>query len=154
MFKSYNTLFALLLLSIPVAGCEGTKKVVEKTGVEIGDTTASFFIGLGKGFQVRRELETEMSIAAQFHGLNVTAAYPTENGITIYMTSENRFLHTVVVKALDEEEKEIGRATYIPIFKKDDAKYLDFCFPEQMQTTSVRKYLVDVIVPAQNSEQN
>lgn len=152
MFKSYNTLLALMLLSIPVAGCEGTKKVVEKTGVEIGDTTASFFIGLGKGFQVKRELETEMSIAAQYHGLDVTTAYPTESGITIYMTSENKFPNTVVVKALDEDEKEIGRATCTPNFKQDDANYLDLSFPEQMQITEVREYLVDVIVPVPNSK--
>ncbi|KUJ61529.1 hypothetical protein AR687_12680 [Flavobacteriaceae bacterium CRH] len=51
--------------------------------------------------------------------------------VTIYLIAKKDFKGKILLKAFDEDKKEIGRSSLEVSIEKDDAKYVDFVFDER-----------------------
>ena len=72
-----------------------------------------------------------------------TSGHADGNGtVTVYLTSEEPVKVTLVAKAMNERNQEVGRTTAELILAKDDGKEIDFKFDSIMDVTVVRKYLI------------
>ena len=67
-----------------------------------------------------------------------------ENGITVYFLAAGPFKGKLVAKATNKEGQEIGRSVVDVEFSADDAKYVSFPFPEEMDAQLVQEYRVDI----------
>jgi hypothetical protein len=138
----------LLLLTVLAAGC-GQKNgdFVSKTGEAVGEKLTDFTKGVGKGIDQRMLVEVVLSPEVNALGLSNTIAKSlglaeSKPGISIYFIAARPVSATLVVRALNAEGAEVGRAKTKVDLGKDDAAYVSFEFDRQMDMATVHRYSV------------
>jgi hypothetical protein len=141
-------IFSFVLLIVLTAGCgrEGSG-FVSKTGEAVGEKLTDFTKGVGKGIDQRMMVAVVLSSDVQAMGLTHTIAKSlglgeSKPGISIYFIASRPVSTMLVVRALNAEGAEIGRAKAKIELGKDDASYVSFEFDRQMDTATVQKYSV------------
>ncbi|MGO8689400.1 MAG: hypothetical protein ACLQLG_07175 [Thermoguttaceae bacterium] len=137
---------ASLLLVVVACGCARRDESVAKTaGNKVGETITDFASGVGKGVDKQRMVRITLSEAVCKQRLSKTIAKSgKENGITVYFLAAGPFKGKLVAKATNKEGQEIGRSVVDVEFSADDAKYVSFPFPEEMDAQLVQEYRVDI----------
>ncbi len=137
---------AALLLVLLVCGCGRREESVAKTaGSKVGETITDFASGVGKGVDKQRMVRVTLSEAVCKQGLSKTISKSGNgNGITVYFLAASPFKGKLVAKATNKEGQEIGRSVVDVEFSADDAKYVSFPFPEEMDAQLVQEYAVDI----------
>lgn len=145
---------AAMLVSFTVfaTGCESIEgEKVSKIGTQIGETVSNFISGLGKGIKKETKADVVVEIAQDVlnQGLSKTNAKVEGKAnevknLSVYFISNNNFQGELLAKALDEDGAEIGRAAVSVQFVKDDAKYIVFGFPKEMELPLVKKYSIEL----------
>jgi hypothetical protein len=138
----------LVLLIVLAAGC-GKKGggFFGKTGEAVGEKLTDFTKGVGKGIDQRMLVEVSHGPEVQALGLSKTIAKSlglgeSKPGISIYFIAARPVSTTLVVRALNSEGAEIGRAKTKVGLGKDEAAYVNFEFDHQMDTATVHQYSV------------
>jgi len=130
-----------------LSGCSDGDSVSKNTASTITGTAVDFATGLGKGVDEKMLVAVESEPALESAGLKATLGKSRDgvsNRSTIYVVATNAYKGAIVAKALDANGNEIGRAQTDIDLKQDDASYVDLQFPEQMDSSLVRKYRVTV----------
>lgn len=142
-------LFSFTLFATGCENMEGEK--ISKIGTQIGETVSNFISGLGKG--IKKEIKTDVVVELAQDVLNqgLTKTNAKVEGkakdvktLSVYFISGNSFQGELLAKALDENGAEIGRAAVSVQFAKDDAKYIVFSFPKEMELPLVNKYSIEL----------
>ncbi|MDR1462989.1 MAG: hypothetical protein LBI68_07635 [Azoarcus sp.] len=129
-----------------LAGC-GDDSVSKKTGSSISGAVVDFASGLGQGVDEKMLVVVEADSTLVDKGLTATLGKDrgtVDNQSTVYIVSEKPFKGVLSARALDKDDNEIGRAQTDIDLKEDDAAYVDFQFPGQMDSKLVRKYRISV----------
>ena len=144
----------LLVCSVPnIIGCGGAADHDASTmGQAIGENVTDFAKGVGKGIDNKLQISTEISPALQQQGVTMTvgkqgpvpAANDGTKSISVYCLSQKALEGVLVVKAYNAEDQEIGRAKSSIKFADDDAQYVTFSFPPEMDRQLVVKYKFDI----------
>ncbi len=129
---------------IAEAAYDGSREVAEFAGRSVSGTATGLVEGIGNGVTETEKLRIEASPIAEFLGLDSTIAHPINQGITFYLVAETPIQASLVVKAVDLYDKEIGRVKTSIDMGQGDGTYIDAHFPEQMQMNEVKKFIVDV----------
>ena len=137
---------AALLLLLLVCGCgRRDESMAKMAGGKVGETITDFASGVGKGVDKQRLVNVKLSDAVCKQGLSKTISKSgKENGITVYFLAASPFKGKLVAKATNKEGQEIGRSVVDVEFSADDAKYVSFPFPEEMDAQLVQEYVVDI----------
>ena len=137
---------ASLLLVVVACGCGRRDESMAKTaGDKVGETITDFASGVGKGVDKQRMVRIKFSEAVCKQRLSKTISKSgKENGITVYFLAASPFKGKLVAKATNKEGQEIGRSVVDVEFSADDAKYVSFPFPEEMDAQLVQEYRVDI----------
>ena len=101
--------------------------------------------GVGSGVDEGVLVDLVFTEAASKTGLASTTAKRSGKKINVYVTSKAPFTGSLITKAYNKEGGEIGRSVIPVTFIADDAKYVQFVFPNEMDTQLVTKYQVDVV---------
>lgn len=142
-------IFLVALLSTLI-GCGKGESVPKQAGEALGKTVTEFGKGVGAGVDEASELKVELSEALKKLGVSHTVAKSISGkgkGISVYLLSHHAQTLTLTAKALNADQKEIGRASTDVIFAKDDAQYVNFTFAEEMDSLKVQIYTLDVKAP-------
>ncbi|MDR0965319.1 MAG: hypothetical protein LBM75_02225 [Myxococcales bacterium] len=148
-------LLGIFILSLTACSGDSTAALSEKMGAAAAGNAVGAIMGAGKGVAtsidkaMQLQLESHASLAA--NGLTITYGKNREPGLnkaSVYLTVSKAFNGTIQAKALDENGNEIGRAQKEISMEADSASYLDFKFPDQMDSAMVRKINVSVRAPA------
>lgn len=67
-----------------------------------------------------------------------------QKAISVYFVASKSLSTTLVAKAYNAEEQEIGRASSDVQFSADDAQYISFTFPPEMDRQTVVVYRIDM----------
>lgn len=142
----------ILAIIILLTGCvendkggKSTESVAKRTGDKVGKLITDFASGVGKGIDDQLMVNIEISQDIINKGITVTTSKQDKmKGITIYMISETEFKSTLIAKALNKEGHEIGRSTVDVEFTDNDAKYVTFTFPDEMDSQLVEKYVINI----------
>lgn len=137
-----------VLVSVLVAGC-GNKdeSFSQRTGSAVAGAATDFLSGVGEGIDKRMAMELDIDPALADRGLEVTLGKDRglgSNVASVYVIADRPFEGKLMARALDAEDKEIGRATVDVALEADDAKYINFGFNQEMDSGLVRRYVVSV----------
>jgi hypothetical protein len=58
--------------------------------------------------------------------------------------SKNKFKTNLLSKALDKDDQEIGRANVEVEFAENDAKYINFIFPKELDMQLVKRFKISI----------
>jgi hypothetical protein len=138
------------LLIVALCVCTGCDKksdtsLAGKAGEKVGKTVTDFASGVGKGIDTQMTVNVELAPGLTEAGVTRTLAKsePLSKSISVYFVSSKPFTGRLLAKALNAEGQEIGRAFEDLSLGQDDAKYVAFKFPEEMDTRLVSKYIID-----------
>lgn len=148
-----------VLLAVTLAGCS-SENDAGSIGQSVGRNVTEFAQGVGSGVDAQMEVEIELSEALIDSGISATVAKqeaPLDNPqkpITIYLISSKPITATLVAKAYNDQQQEIGRASIDVEFQADDAQYIKFAFPPEMDRQTVSVYHIDMRPIEQDAEQS
>ena len=145
MNKSITT---LSLLAALLMGC-GKKgdSLADKAGESIGRQVTDFTKGVGRGIDQQMTVEVSLRPEVQALGLTNTIAKSlgldlSKKGISVYFIASQTVSTTLVVRALNTDGLEIGRAKKQVTMQRDDASYVTFEFESDMDSAMVRRYAI------------
>ncbi|MFM8727926.1 MAG: hypothetical protein ACKON9_22695 [Planctomycetaceae bacterium] len=140
---------SLLLLSLILPGCSGEGNARPGSiGQTIGQNVTEFAQGVGTGVDKQLQVDIELSPDLTKAGLSHTIAKQKtsiddpQKAISIYLLSANAIKCTLIAKAYNADDQEIGRATSEVEFAEDDAQYIAFTFPAEMDRQTVKVYKI------------
>ena len=152
--------FCCLVVSISLLGCSGNSQPdAEAMGKAIGQNVTEFAQGVGSGvdtqLQVTIELSPELTKAGLSHTIakQKTSLEDTQKAISVYFLSAQALSCTLTAKAYNADNQEIGRATSDVQFAQDDAQYIAFTFPPDMDRQTVKVYKITAKFPEAESSQ-
>lgn len=139
-----------LIIAFAGIGCSGSGDAdAGKLGQSLGQNVTEFAKGVGSGVDSQLQIKIELSEALTSAGVTATVAKQQtplnapEKSIVVYFISTNAVKGTFVAKAYNSDEQEIGRAAKEAEFKVDDAQYVGFEFPPEMDRQTVSVYRID-----------
>jgi hypothetical protein len=137
------TMMAALLI-----GC-GKKEdsIGKQAGEAIGQQLTDFTKGVGKGIDQQMMVQVALSPEVLALGLTNTIAKSLGldmdvKGISVYFIASKSVSNTLVARAISAEGLEVGRARQPVVMQKDDAAYVTFKFPSEMDSAMVKRYAV------------
>ena len=138
-----------LAVCVVLSGCSGENKPdIGGAGKLIGQNVTEFAQGVGTGVDQQMQVVVELSDELAEAGLSHTIAKrkvsldEPEKTISIYLISAKSLSCTLIARAFDAEDQEIGRAACDVKFSDDDAQYVSFGFPPEMDRETVRIYRI------------
>ena len=153
--------FCCVVASISLLGCSGNSKSdAAAVGKALGQNLTEFAQGVGSGVDTQLQVAIELSPELTKAGLSHTIAKQkgslddTQKAISIYMLSTQALNCTLTARAFNAEKEEIGRATSDVEFVKDDAQYIAFTFPPDMDRQTVKVYKITAKFPAAEASQS
>ena len=139
----------LLAMALVATGCGGKEAGgVKGAGQKVGETILDFGSGIGKGIDKRMEVVVDLAADVKALGLSTTVAKsmtiePSKpKGISVYFVASKPVKAKLMAKALNAAGEEIGRTVVDVDMAADDAKYLNFSFPPEMDSQLVEKYQI------------
>lgn len=135
-------------------GCGDSKETMAtKLGKMVGRTTRDFGKGVGKELLPLQSVDVipsdsflEAKLSVNPGEFKTTPSISSENNqgdiLTVYVLSAAECKGHLDLRAYNEEDKEIGRSKHNIEFTSDDAQYLDFTFPKQMQRSRVKSFKI------------
>ena len=142
----------ILLLVISVSlftGCgkEGDK-LADKAGQTVGQHLTEFTKGVGKG--IDQEMLVDVTIKPEVYALGLTNTFAKslgldehKKGFSVYFVASQNVSNTLIARAFNAEGLEIGRSKKDVVMQKDDAAYVVFIFPSEMDSQMVHRYTID-----------
>ena len=138
-----------LALTLLLTGCSEDQDA-GSLGKSVGENVTEFAQGVGTGVDVGLKVNFELSEALKEAGVTATVAKQEtplnspNKTITIYIIADKAMDATLVAKAYNADEQEIGRAHTDVVFVADDARYIGFEFPAEMDRQMVKIYRIDL----------
>jgi hypothetical protein len=133
------------LLLLLLVGCgKNTDSLANKAGETIGQQITDFTKGVGKGIDQKMMVQAVLLAQVQQLGLTNTIAKSTglgeTNGFSIYLISSQNVSNLLTARALNADGVEVGRSRKLVVLQKDEAGYVTFEFPNEMDGAVVKKY--------------
>jgi hypothetical protein len=140
-----QTVFLVFILLV-IVGCgkKGEESLAKQAGGKVGETVTDFVSGVGKGVDKQLIVKVDISKNLAGRGLSKTVSKAIPHGFSVYLVAAKPLKSKLVAKAFDKEGNEIGRCAVDVDFAADDAKYVPFAFPNDMDTQLVEKFMLDM----------
>ena len=135
--RALKSLGAIALL-LAVAGC------CQTAGRGVGGGVTNFTQGVGQGVDEGVLVTLKVADEAARQGIASNTAKQSGKKVQAYLTSKNAYNGQLIVRALNKEGLEIGRSVQPVTMAVNDAKYIAFQFPQEMDTQLVTEYRLDV----------
>lgn len=153
---AFHRIIIVAFILSGIVGCNGdAQNKLSNVGETVGEGVTEFAMGIGKGVDNRLEVSIELSPALIQSGISTTvakqtqlqapSANPSPKEMTVYFLASTALDGTLVAKAYSTGAREIGRAKAQVSFDVDDAQYVSFSFPPEMDQQGVEKYVIDFV---------
>ena len=125
------------------------KSVSERAGQALGDGVTDFLSGVGSGIDQQMLVQAEADAALAPAGLEMTVAKArglgdVEKGVTVYLIAAKAFEGRLRARALNAQAQEVGRAHAEVALQERDAAYVEFIFPQAMDSQLVQRYRIEL----------
>jgi len=135
------------LVAALLLGCDKKDdSIAMKAGEKLGQQVTDFTMGVGKGIDQKMMVRVSLSPQVLALGLTNTIAKSLgiggTNGISVYFIASQNVSNTLVARALNAEDVEVGRARKLVVLQKDDATYVTFQFEDLMDVQIVKRYAI------------
>ncbi len=110
------------------------KSAIESATKGVGELVKGANSGITESLNVS-SVVSEPTFEANFEDCKAEKKYSSdtdkEKKVNIYLIAKKDFKGKLMMKAFNEDKKEIGRSSIEVTIKKDEAKYVDFSFDER-----------------------
>ena len=147
---------------IVIAGCaDSSKGGAGSIGKKLGENVTEFAQGVGSGIDQQMQIKVELASDVVEAGLSSTVASQKiqaekpAKGISVYFIASKAIKGTLLARAFNSGDQEVGRAASEVSLGQDDAEYIVFDFPAEMdrQTVTVYKISLKAVSPAPESSE-
>lgn len=144
--KKYIVVFVCTIFA--VVGCgKSDKSLSTIAGERVGEEVTKIVTGIDSGVDKQLSVDVTLSARVTDSGLSKTVAkssgLSTEKGFNVYFISKKKISGILTAKAFNKDNQEIGRTKTEVSFNSDDAKYINFVFDNELDTTAVKNYEID-----------
>jgi hypothetical protein len=135
------------LLAVHLMGCDKKEEsLAMRAGEKFGQQVTDFSKGVGKGIDQKMMVQVALSPQVLALGLTNTIAKSLgiggTNGISVYFIASQNVSNSLVVRALNGEDVEVGRTRKLVVLQKDDATYITFNFEDLMDMQMVKRFTI------------
>lgn len=145
--KRLFSAFGIAAMLAAVSACGDDRSLSQRGGAALGSAATDFAEGLGAGVDRSMKADVAGDESLTAHGLSLTVSKGGplgSNQMSVYVTSGKAFKGRLIAKAIDRENREIGRAVLDIELAENDAKYANFNFNDEMDSQLVKRYVVAV----------
>jgi hypothetical protein len=144
--------YLLMATIFVLASCGRVKEKTKETIKDIGETAGSAVSELGKGVKEGVEDSFEFNIETsdklKNNGIELgkvifNEAISNESTVSVYTIFNQAYSDTLIAKAFDKNNKEIGRSKVLFEGVKDEAKYIEIEFNELTNLDYDSKITID-----------
>lgn len=143
--KRRRVALAVLVVML-VAGCGGKEESLsQRTGSAVAGAATDFLSGVGEGIDRKMAVELDVDPALAERGLEITLGKDRglgSNMAAVYVIADRPFEGKLMAKAMDAQDREIGRSLVDVVLEADGAQYVNFSFNQEMDSSLVRKYAI------------
>jgi len=137
-----------LVATIVLTGCDkGDESVAKKAGTAIGQQLTDFTKGVGSG--IDQQMMVQVALSPEVHALGLTNTIAkslglesSHKGFSVYLIASRSVSNTVIARALDAKNTEVGRSKKQIVMEQNDASYITFEFDAQMDSAMVKSYSI------------
>lgn len=140
---------SVVITYLSVTACHNAQdkinKVSEKVGESGGELIKSVSTGVDKAFNVNVDLAENLKAQGITLG-KVTMSNDstgTDNKVSVYMIFAKDFKGSLMMKAFDNKNLEMGRVKIDIDMKRDDAKFFDFLFDTRTNIDTDSKLTIE-----------
>lgn len=110
------------------------KDAIKSVSKGLGELVKGANSGISESVNVSK-IVSDPSFAVNFEECRAEKIYGADmdkiKKVNVYLIAKKDFNGKLILKAFDDDKKEIGRSSLEVSIKKDDAKYVDFSFDER-----------------------
>jgi hypothetical protein len=121
------------------------KKAAKSASKGVGEIIKGVNSGITESINTA-EVESESTFKESFEDCKAEKIYGEDSDktkkVTIYLIAKKDFSGKLLLKALNDEEKEIGRSSLQVSIKKDEAKYVDFIFDARTHLLQTESFTI------------
>lgn len=143
-------IIALSIFTIISSNAYAEESIATKFGSSVREAIGGFKDGFVKTGEERDLLKVELTNNPNLTNLTINNAKESgflevglNNGITCYIISQAPFNGTLVAKAYDKNDTELGHSEQIIFLDENKGKEIVFDFPRTLKTNLVEKYVID-----------
>ena len=134
----------VVVASLLAAGCWKKDESLAKTaGSKVGETLTNFTSGVGAGIDRGLAVPVELAQEVRDQGLSKTVSKWEKGALVVYVISKEKLDLRLVAKAFNSAGEEIGRSKLEVAFEQEDARYLTFKFPPEMDAALLTKCVIE-----------
>jgi hypothetical protein len=137
-----GTILALLVAVALTACGRKDESLAKSAGSKVGEALTNFGSGVGAGIDAARSVPVELTSELAERGLTRTVSKWEKGGLCVYVIARDTVASKVMAKALNKDGDEIGRSKIELALDADDAKYVTFTFPPEMDAQLVTRYVI------------
>jgi hypothetical protein len=135
---------AVLAAALAAAACgRKDESIAERAGSKMSETVTHLAKGVDAGIDRGKAIPVEASPALVVAGVTATVSKTDGASVSVYLVSKLPLALPVIVRALNRDDAEIGRAKADVTFTANDGKYVALEFPAEMDRSLVAKYVVE-----------
>ena len=135
---------AVLALALAAAACgRKDESLAERAGSKVSETMTHVAKGIDAGIDRGKSVPVEGSQSLAAAGVTATVSSQDGENVSVYLVAKSAITLPVIVRALNRDDVEIGRAKQDVTFGANDGKYVALKFPAEMDRSLVAKYVVE-----------
>jgi hypothetical protein len=121
------------------------KKAVKSASKGVGEMIKGVNSGISESINTA-EVQSEPAFRVNFEDCKAEKIYGEDSEknkkVTIYLIAKKDFSGKLILKAFDDDKKEIGRSCLDVSIKKDEAKYVDFAFDARTHLLQTESFTI------------
>lgn len=121
------------------------KKAAKSASKGVGEIIKGVNTGFSESLNTA-EVQSEAAFKAIFEDCKAEKIYGEDadktKKVTIYLIAKKDFSGKLMLKALNEDKKEIGRSSLDVTLKQDEAKYVDFIFDSRTHLLQTEYFVI------------
>lgn len=121
------------------------KKAAKSASKGVGEIIKGVNSGISESINVA-EVQSDPAFKANFEDCKAEKIYGEDSDatkkVTVYLIAKKDFSGKLLLRAFNDEKKEIGRSSLEVTIKKDDAKYVDFVFDARTHLLQTESFVI------------
>jgi hypothetical protein len=121
------------------------KDAVKSASKGVGELIKGVNSGISESLNTA-EVISEPEFKANFEDCKAEKIYGENSDktkkVTVYLIAKKDFAGALILKAFDDDKKEIGRSNLTVSIKKDEAKYVDFIFDARTHLLQTESFTI------------
>lgn len=135
---------AVVAVALVAASCgKKDESLTARASSKVSETATQLAKGVGAGIDRGKAIPVETAPGLARMGVTATVTSSDGTKVSVYLVSKSEISIPVIVRALNRDDAEIGRARVDVTLAFNDGKYVAFEFPAEMDRSLVAKYVAE-----------